>query len=301
MSRRLALLAGTLAVTTLLTGVAAAGAPEPNWPALLPAAPSPDGGPLPPEPGCRTPSVRCIDDEIRQMRDLQQRLGCDHRGVFDTTYLVLTETLRDVLREDPGFFRYPRALETEDALFARYYVDTLRAHAAGKPVPPAWQVAFDTAEHADVSATGDMLLGINAHVQNDMPFVLAALGLRTRHGDSRKVDHDRFNAVLDRAYERVVHAVADRFDPAVSLTNSDATPADDVFGLQLVRGWRENVWRNAERLVNASSDAERALVTEQIQQNAAVQARLIAQATRMPPGYRAVRDEYCRTRAAGDT
>ena len=43
-----------------------------------------------------------------------------------------------------------------------------------------------------------MLLGINAHVQNDMPFVLAQLGLRDRKGQSRKPDHDNFNEVLDQ-------------------------------------------------------------------------------------------------------
>ncbi len=60
-----------------------------------------------------------------------------------------------------------------------------------------------------------MLLGINAHVQNDMPFVLAALGQRTRKGQSRKPDHDAFNASLNRAYPRVVAAVRNRFDEVV--------------------------------------------------------------------------------------
>ena len=60
-----------------------------------------------------------------------------------------------------------------------------------------------------------LLLGINAHVQNDMPFVLAALGLRARDGGSRKEDHDAINEVLDRSYPDVVNAVRDRFDPRV--------------------------------------------------------------------------------------
>jgi hypothetical protein len=41
--------------------------------------------------------------------------------------------------------------------------------------------------------------GINAHVQNDMSFVLAALSLRNQRGVSRKPDHDMFNVVLKHA------------------------------------------------------------------------------------------------------
>ena len=194
--------------------------------------------------------------------------------------------------------RYPKYLYVEDALFANVYFNAIRDARRGKPVPEAWQIAFEAAKSKDLNAAQDMLLGINAHVQNDMPFVLAALGLRTRKGESRKPDHDAINAVLDRSYENVVHAVRDRFDPQVGLTNSDLTPLDDVAGLELVKGWRELVWRNAERLLNAEDDAERRQVAEQIQANAANWARGIAAVEQN--GYRATRDAYCRDKL-GDT
>ena len=125
----------------------------------------------------------------------------------------------------------------------------------GRAVPEAWRIAFETAETGEVTAAQDMLLGINAHVQNDMPFVLAALGLRDRAGLARKPDHDLTNDVLASAYEDVVAAVRERYDPGMGLTNPPGVPADDVAGLEIVRQWRENVWRNAERLVNAGSQA----------------------------------------------
>ena len=136
-----------------------------------------------------------------------------------------------------------------------------------------------------------MLLGINAHVQNDMPFVIAALGVRAPDGTSRKADHDRMNVVLNAAYKQVVAAVRRRSDPQLDLTNSPATPLDDAAGLEMVKSWREGVWRNAERLLNATSDAERASVAQQIEQNAGAWARAIA--TPQQPGYRAQRDAYC--------
>ena len=108
------------------------------------------------------------------MRALQRKLRCDHRAVFTTTYLELTRVLRQTIRRQPHFFRWPRYLYTEDALFADVYFNTFRAAPRGHPVAPAWQIAFDTARSGQVNAGQDMLLGINAHVQNDMPFVGSA-------------------------------------------------------------------------------------------------------------------------------
>jgi hypothetical protein len=285
-----------IVVGAVLSGtVIASGSDHPanvHWERFLPALPSPSEIQPRSVPNCRKATMRCIDVEIRRLRDLQRRWGCDHRAVFATTYLELTRTLRRVLRERPQFLRYPKYLYVEDALFANVYFDAIRDARRGRAVPEAWRIAFDAARSADLNAAQDMLLGINAHVQNDMPFVLAALGLRTRSGDSRKEDHDAINEVLDRSYPDVVRAVRDRFDPQVGLTNSESTAADDVLGLELVKTWREHVWRNAERLLNARDDEERAQVAKQIQDNAANWARGFAAVEQN--GYRAVRDSYCR-------
>ncbi|TML35357.1 MAG: hypothetical protein E6G29_08335 [Actinobacteria bacterium] len=288
-----------LAAAVALAGAAAARAGEPvnvNWPSYLPALPGPNRPQPHAVPHCRTATVRCIDVEIQRLRALQRRLGCAHRAVFTTTYLELTRTLRQTLRKQPNFFRYPRYLYIEDALFADVYFNTIRAGERGRPVPPAWQIAFDTARSGQVNAGQDMLLGINAHVQNDMPFVLAALGQRTRSGASRKVDHDRVNEILNRAYEPVVEAVARRYDPLISTTNASWSPVDDIAGMELVKTWREGVWRNAERLLNAKTSAERRQVADQIETNAATWARFMA--APQQPGYRATRDAYCRAKLA---
>jgi hypothetical protein len=217
--------------------------------------------------------------------------------VFATTYLELTRQLRDTLAARPHFFSDAKYLYIEDALFANIYFNTVRDYTNGKRVPGAWQVAFETAAAGDVNGAQDMLLGINAHVQNDMPFVLAALGQRMRNGQSRKPDHDRMTDVLDEAYERVVRAVEDRFDPFVGTTNAKWTFADDVAGIELVKEWRETVWRNAERLLAAKNDEERAQVAQQIQDYAAGWARMIANPVQQP-GHRAERDAYCLSRHA---
>jgi hypothetical protein len=263
------------------------------WPELLP--PLPGGSEVQPGPlpRCERATMRCIEDTIALMRRLERRLGCDHRAVFATTYRMLTEEIRDAIRRDPGFFDDLEWLIYEDVIFADLWFKVIEDRDAGRPIPEAWRVAFDTAARGNQNAAQDLLLGINAHVQRDMPYVLAAVGQRTPEGRTRKPDHDRVNLVLERAYEPIVREIERRYDPFVGTTNSRLTPVDNVGGLEVVKGWREGVWRHAERLLAARSESERRLVETSIEQNAAKWARTIA-LTPGPPGYRAKRDAYCR-------
>jgi hypothetical protein len=240
--------------------------------------------------------MRCFDGNIARMRSLQRRLGCDHRAVFATTYLLLTEQMRDTIRRDPHFFHDLHWLIVEDTVFANFYFRSISAYEHGRPVPGAWKVAFDNARAGDDNGGQDMLLGINAHVQRDMPFVLATVGLRTRAGASRKPDHDVVNQILSDAYEPIVSAIGARYDSLVTITNASWNPIDDIAGLEMVKGWREGVWRNAERLLEAKTAAERQQVTDSIETNATAWAHLIADG--QVPGYRAQRDAYCKAGGA---
>jgi hypothetical protein len=297
-----AAIAATLAAVTLLGGVmagGASGAPVPNlpWTDLLPPLPSPSQTERVKVKHCKQPSLKCVRVQIKRMKRLRDRLGCDHRAVFATTYLKLTQQAKKELKANPKFLRQPKFFFREDALFANFYFDVIKAWNRGQPVPEAWRIAFQTAATGQVNAAQDMLLGINAHVQNDMPFVLVALSLRNKSGESRKPDHDKFNVVLNHAYEPVVQEINRRYDPIVSLLNASWHPIDDVAGLEVVRAWRELVWRNAERLVNARSAAQRTQIALQIEDLAALQAQLIALVPQ--PGYRATRDAYCEQQLAG--
>jgi hypothetical protein len=269
--------------------------PNTNWTALLPPLPGTPNQPQPgPVPYCETPSIGCIDTEIERMTELRDRLGCDHRAVFATTYLELTKEIRRFVESDPEALKDLNYLYTEDALFANFYFDTITAWEDGGRVAPAWRIAFEQAERGEITGAQEMLLGINAHVQNDMPFVIAALGVRMPDGTSRKPDHDAVNEVLNRGYEPVVEAIRQRYDPLISLTNSSLLPADNIAGLEIVRVWRELVWRNAERLLTAPTESARQQVADQIEANAAAWANGIALAR--VPGIRASRDRYCEKR-----
>jgi Family of unknown function (DUF5995) len=274
--RRLSLV--TLLITgCLLLGPGAARADDPQfvgWTELLPGLtmefmPSSEND-------CTAGRTRCVDAVIREMSRRFDPLAssCDHDSIFALAYLRTTEEYRRTI-EDPTFFEDTAFVNHEDVVFARLYFDAFDAWHAGRydAVPPAWDIAFDAADDRSVPASGNLMLGINAHVQRDLPFTLAGIGLVKPDGSSRKPDHDRVNRFLNRINDDLYAEIARRFDPTIEIA-----------------------WRNAERLVTADSPTARAHVAASIEAYAASQAEAIRRAS----AYgllrnSAARDAYCST------
>ena len=293
----------TLLGVTLVLGASPAAAqtselpllPPGGFPGLLPPFPTSNNPQPGPVPNCSRASVACVESLIARMRSLRDRLGCDHRAVFLTTYLTVTEETLHSLRQQPPFYDDNEWLTYLTIVFSNYYFRAFSQYAAGQPVPEAWRMSFDTAARGDAAAVEDMLLGINAHVQRDEAYAISEVGVRMPDGRTRKPDNDRFNIVLERSYQRIIREIRDRYDPTIEDTNPSGVPADDVAGQSVVAVWREEVWRNAERLLNARNEAEYRQVAESIEANAANSARgIMANPDR--PGHRAFRDAYCRAR-----
>jgi Family of unknown function (DUF5995) len=272
-----------------------------GWSALLPGLSLPYDVTSPDD--CIAGRVKCVDKIIDQMTKRFQPLAssCDHDAIFALTYLRVTEEYRRTV-ESPTFFDDTAFVNHEDVIFARYYFAAYDAWDAGRiaEVAPAWRVAFAAARDRAVSANGNLLLGINAHVQRDLPFVLYSIGLVKPDGSSRKADHDRVNQILNRVTDDVIAEVARRFDPTIDDGNPPTT-LDDFVLFQTVVSWRETAWRNAELLAQAPTPAARELVAQDIEEYAASQARAIRTATQYPPllGGSAARDAYCATHWAG--
>ena len=269
-------------------------APSVGWSELLPGASLPYDPTSPDD--CIAGRSQCVDKTIRDMTRRFDGLAsaCDHNAIFALTYLRVTEEYRRTIAGP--FFDDTQFVNYEDTLFAHYYFAAFDAWTAGRvaEVPPAWRVALNAGAKRAVSATGDLLLGINAHVQRDLPLVLYSVGLVRPDGTSRKADHDRVNVILNRVTDDVIAEIARRFDPTIDDTNLP-TSVDDAALFQLIAGWREKAWRSAEALAAAPTPEARDLVVAQIENDAATEARAIAIGNAYPPllGGSRPRDAYC--------
>jgi hypothetical protein len=290
MQPRRALRTAVLSVTTLLT-LSLAGPPaqaddpdplaqllsptiEDPLIALLAALPTP----YRPYPGpiCTSGDPQCIVDVIAEMerRLAPEAAACDHDAIFGLAYLRVTQNVKNAA--DNGYFHDRTWLTQIDAVFAQMYFDTMDTWAAGNKaaVPHAWRIALQASDDRAMSGLGDFMLNMNAHINNDFPYVLEKVGLTAADGSSHKPDHNAYNDRLDSLYHPVFDEEAARFDPMFN--TYDVGPVDDLVVSSIMRGWREMVWRHAEALAaTRDNPVLRAAVQRDIEEYAAGQARLI--------------------------
>ncbi len=294
------LLATVLACVTELTAAEPAQADDPtfvDWTSLLPS--FTDAYDPTSANECVAGKPACIDKTIREMRRRFDPLGqaCVHNSVFALAYLRTTQTYKWA-RDQEGFFIDTPYVNHEDAVFAKYYFDAYDNWANGQrsKVPQAWLIALDAANGREVSGSGDLFLGMSAHVNRDLPFVLASIGLTFPDGTSRKADHDKVNQFLNAVLDPLLAEEAARFDPATDDAR-DPLLLGYTSTFQLLAAWRETAWRNAERLVNAPDAAARAQVAQSIEDYATGIAQTLKLADAYVPPFTTTtsRDNYCST------
>ncbi|HEY9562908.1 MAG TPA: DUF5995 family protein [Nocardioides sp.] len=257
---------------------------------------------LPPAPAEHTPyagqtcpdgSSTCIDATIARMQERLAGLAesCEHSVIFSLAYLRVTEDVREAVRE--GDYIDPVWLGQIDAVFAEDYFETVANWEAGRKdlVPRAWQIALAAEDDRSMSALGNFMLAMNAHINRDFPHVTAEVGLTGADGTSHKRDHDIYNKRLDALLDPVFTEMAARFDPTFDDLDISVPAA------VIMRGWREMVWRHAEALVLAPTPAAKRLVVQEIEAYAAAQALMIRTMFAIPDSTE--RDAWCAQHGRG--
>ncbi len=250
---------------------------------------------------CVAGRITCVEKTIRLMQKRFDPLAaaCAHEAVFGLAYLRTTQTYLETATTS-GYYNDPGFVNHEDAAFAAMYFTAYDDWAAGRldHVPPAWRIALNAGAGRQVSGAGDLLLGMNAHVNRDLPFVLAEIGLVASDGSSRKADHDKINVMLNHVVQPLMAEEAARFDPGIETAQ---TPYGVGYTglMQALVSWRESAWRQAEQLVMAPDGAARAKVAQEIENNAATNAQIIVAATSYtaPVSTTTSRDQYCAAHA----
>jgi hypothetical protein len=294
----IAVVAGVLSTVMVMLGAPVAQAEDPlfvDWTSSLPSLT--DSYDPTSENDCVAGKPSCIDKTIREMQRRFEPIGqaCDHNAVFSLAYLRTTQTYKWA-RDQHGFFVDTPYVNHEDAVFAKYYFEAVDNWAKGNKaaVPRAWQIAFTAADSKRVTGSGDLFLGMSAHVNRDLPYVLAAIGLTFPDGSSRKADHDKVNQFLNAVLSPLMAEEAARFDSGID-SSRDPMLLGYTSSFQLLAAWRETAWRNAERLVNAPDAAARAQVAQSIEDYAAgIATTLVAAESYNPPfSSTGPRDDFC--------
>jgi hypothetical protein len=166
---------------------------------------------------------------------------------YRRTTLAVGKAIEDAQFEDPEW------VEQWDVVFADLYLAALDLDLAGSPdVPRPWRLAFDAP--ATLPALRHVLLGINAHINYDLPQALLAVISDSEFADPllvarRARDHERIDGVLSgrvAAEDDELGVVSTR-----SVLDRVLQPLNRLSSKRFLREARQKVWHNTVELQQA--------------------------------------------------
>ena len=260
---------------------------------------------------CADGAPTCFTELEADLVARTDALGCDHDAVFGDAYLTITRALIEATGT-PAFFARPDRITHEAKTYAQEYFDQYARWHAGDAAAtsPSWRVALQAAEDESVTAMGDLLLQLNAHIRRDNPIraVEQTEGVLRVPGpmpaSSGKPDHEQVSVALANAMDEMLDRLASRYDPAIDDGHELFGTVLDGRGLySLIAAWREESWRNGEQLRHARAEAgvdgaPYRLKLRQIESSAEAGAYAILAATRTDPVANAARNAYCASTTA---
>jgi Family of unknown function (DUF5995) len=204
-----------------------------------------------------------IEELIGRMAALLESLQAagDQRQYFHATYQRTTIAVAEELER--GGFADPEWVERWDVAFADLYLDALESALAGREPARPWAIAF--AAPVGLHPLRHVLLGMNAHINYDLPQALVAVITDEQFDDRallarREADHKAIDAVLA---SRVAAE-----DDELTAISGPGTPLDRLLrplnrlGTQrFLREAREKVWANAVALSRARRQGPDAYAT----------------------------------------
>jgi hypothetical protein len=190
-----------------------------------------------------------VDGVVARMTALLATLDGDPARFFLGTYLRTTQAIGRAV--DDGAFEDPSWMAAWDVEFAGRYLEALQAYRADPASAPApWRLAFGAAPRLRPEA--HVLLGVNAHINFDLPQSLVAMIPPPDFTDplqlsSRERDHDRVDDVLASRVSAEDGAL-ERAGGRRTALDRLVAPVNRAASRSFLREARHKVWANAAAL-----------------------------------------------------
>jgi hypothetical protein len=189
----------------------------------------------------------------------------DAGGFFAAMYARVTDRVRAAIAD--GRFGDGERMATFARAFADWY---LGPRDGTRPRPACWAAADAVAGDRRLLIVQHLLLGINAHVNHDLPQVVVELADDGTSLDALRPDFDAINDLLAETQPEILRDLG-RVSGWTQL--AAAWGGGRVFNFSLERA-RDQAWRSAERL-HRLDDAARAVDVAELDRLVCVLAHLV--------------------------
>jgi len=206
-----------------------------------------------------------IDELIARMEEMLVPLEQDDDELqhFHATYMRTTKAVKAEIER--GGFLDDEWAERWDVAFADLYLVALEQWAGGEAPPTPWQIAFEACRHRGLPHLRYVLLGMNAHINYDLPQALLAVITDEEFDDPeliarRSADHEHIDGILAARVAVEDRELAKVEGPGErTLLDRMLQPFNRQGTKRFLKEARRKVWANARQLSLARQAGPEAL------------------------------------------
>lgn len=179
----------------------------------------------------------------------------DSRLIFLSCYQMMTTNVLRGIEEKTFEDNFWVSQLMED--FAGVYFTALDQYNQQLKCPLVWEEAFRLVPLGSADPIQNLLLGVNAHINFDLVFVVAALlkeewsSLSAELQQLRYRDHCRINNIIHQTIDEVQDVVIERFSPKFDIIDRLFGQLDEWMTARLIAEWRDEVWDAAVAMIES--------------------------------------------------
>jgi hypothetical protein len=185
--------------------------------------------------------IQYLDRIILEYREQDSRLA-----YFAAMYRAVTLRVRAAIRA--GGFADGERMNRLDTAFANRYFAALASLRAGEPLARCWRAAFGAEARARTMILQHLLLGMNAHINFDLPIATIAVAPGAALPELKQ-DFMLINGILSATLDDVQVALGE-FSPLLDVLDRIGGRSDEAIVTFSIVHARDEAWHEATRLAD---------------------------------------------------
>ncbi|WP_375581349.1 DUF5995 family protein [Marivirga tractuosa] len=203
-----------------------------------------------------------MDDHIESWEKTR-----DNRYVFLRCYNMMSANMYEAVKQ--GKFTDSEWVTQLLVRFSEYYFEALDHYdQVSLETPKVWKQVHDCTCQQKLHVLQNLLIGVNAHINYDLPLALYDCLEKEWHTSdelvraSRKRDHQIVNIIIGETIDAVQDDVIAPMSPAMAVLDKLMGRMDEWLLSRLITGWRGNVWKVTQDLLHAATPEEQEIIRQ---------------------------------------
>lgn len=180
----------------------------------------------------------------------------DRRHVFLGCYSMMSQAMHEAINKGQ-FFHAPWVSQLL-LRFSEYYFNALARYDQNPELSPiVWRQVHDASKDPEINVTQNLLLGVNAHINYDLPLALYDClvenwsQLPETHKQTLKKDHELVNEIIAQTIDSVQDSIVNPSSWSMAALDIIMCRADEWLLSKLISSWRNDVWQVSLQLLSS--------------------------------------------------